>query len=218
MRASAGWVSNLPLTLMVIFILKLIEKIDALRINCVAPDVKMDEFLREKYNLLAAPTDIPTITRTQHDLETTYNALKNDKIVPEIIKIINKFNTTTNVLTQNEDRKKARSIETALISVPVINRHEIMNEAANTPEITAVQKALASHRSLFRKGSEFNPDHTINESTAAHSFKLIKAKYREQQKKHNDLIISSDSTIRNEETSSTRVGPGGKKQCYKTIY
>ncbi len=164
----------------------LLARISAFRVLPTG-DTRMDEFYREKADLIGTSPDLATMNALKSELQATLSAMQKDRITPLIIIKINELLSSGNPLTGFESRQKGTRILTALLNVPVANRAEIMNDAFKTPEVDTLRKELASHR-ISKTGSELNPDGTVNEATVASTYKELKSRYLAQRQEHHEKV------------------------------
>lgn len=163
---------------------EIIEKIEQYSID--EDDVEMECFLKEQFELIYSSDDKSTLDVVKQELQSVFDALSNDEFLVEIIKLTRKQMEQDASAIKNEDRERGELIQSALKKVPVVHRHEIMNEEITLPELEAVREALN-----LNKGHKLQVD--LEESKSADAFKSVKNKYREQSQEHQDSSVTKKS-------------------------
>lgn len=142
-------------------------------------DKIMNQFIREKQQLINATTNKRELAEILYDLRQTVTALKADEAAKEVKNIINDYKSTAGLFTVGKNAKASR-IEQSMSQLSIEERCHFMD----SPKSKEVMKAIASHRHWGKSGKVYLTETgEIDTEKAAKHFKDFKAKFNEQFKK-----------------------------------
>lgn len=142
-------------------------------------DKIMNQYIREKQQLINATTDKRKLAEILYDLKNTVAALKNDKVAQEVRDIVDDYRSSAGLFTVGKNAKASR-IEQSMSQLSIEERCHFMD----SPKSKDVMKAIASHRHWGKSGKVyFTETGEIDTEKAAKHFKDFKAKFSEQFKK-----------------------------------
>lgn len=170
--------------------LELLTAIQSQRIH--ERDEPVNRFIREKNKALLYTKDLHEIALIQQELEKTLSKIQHDPVLLKIKTIIQSFRDKASWYTIGM-KAKADRIEKALYNVPLDQRDHIFTHTS--PAAMAVQKELASHRHLGKRGVVYlNQDGSVNNTKAAASFKQFKQRLHVDVPKKNMATKPSHTT------------------------
>ena len=153
-------------------------------------DTQMDEFLDACDQWKKGENTEEQVKSLNHQIANMQTAIRGlDSIENREVKaLIQKFDTRNKLWTIGMDRK-ARRIETSLISIPIMERAQLLQSKHSS--VTSLLEAIASHRlSVFTKTT--NEKGQVIADNASNTFKEFKEKFNTAIAAREDVALDND--------------------------